>query len=274
MPVDWEAVDKKIPVAATPDGRAARAKLFLSFDPNGNGLLSLTEVNGGLPTLVSGMGLNIKDFRPAIKCAFALARNAAPDEAMGKKKSKAKKEAESMVDHAEFHALLIAFRQFIEMDVMFDSIDKDGTRMLNWKELEKALPKLEDWNLGKKADVKRRWFKDDWTDSLKYEDFAEWAIDKKLGGLKLQLDENDAFDSLQEHMLKQDGYDQCGKLLHAFEKWDQDGNGKITEEELYDVLSQLDETFTKEKAAELFKAADINQDGNIDYAEFAKWIVQ
>lgn len=274
MTVDWEAVDKRIPTAPTPDGQAARAKLFEGMDPNGNGLLSLTEVNGGLPALVSGL-VKVKDFRPAIKCAFALARNAAPDAAGGGgKKSKAKKENESMVDHSEFHALLIAFRQFIEMDVMFDSIDKDGTRMLNWKELEKALPKLEDWNLGKKADVKKRFFKDDWTDSLKYEDFAEWAIEKKLGGLKLQLDENDAFESLQEHMMKQDGYDQCGKLLKAFEKWDKDGNGKITEEELYDVLSQLDETFTKDNAAELFKAADLNQDGNIDYAEFAKWIVQ
>jgi len=271
MPVDWEAVDKKIPVAATPDGRAARAKLFLSFDPNGNGLLSLTEVNGGLPNLVSGL-VKTRDFRPAIKCAFALARNAAaPDKGESKK---AKKENESMVDHSEFHALLIAFRQFIEMDIMFDSIDKDGTRMLNWKELEQALPKLEDWNLGKKSEVKKRWFKDDWTESLKYEDFAEWAINKKLGGLKLQLDENDAFESLQEHMLKQDGYEQCGKLLKAFEKWDSDGNGKITEEELYDVLNELDKTFTKEKATELFKAADANQDGNIDYAEFAKWIVQ
>merc|ERR1719199_762337 len=103
---------------------------------------------------------------------------------------------------------------------MFEAIDKDGTRMLNWKEVEKALAgPLKDWNLGDKKTVKTRFFKDDWTESLKYEDFAEWCINKKMGGLNLKLDANDAYESLQAAMQKEAGFDQCGKLLKAFANW-------------------------------------------------------
>jgi len=262
--VDWAKVDKKIPTANTPAGQAARKALFDIWDPNNSGTLTLTEVNGGLPTLVTGLVKNRK-FAAAIKCAFKLARDVAP--AAGGKNSKAAKEAGDLIDRAEFHALLVAFRHYLELDILFDSIDKDGSRMVCWKEFEPLLPKLESWNLGTKAVIKKK-FPDEWTESLKFEDFADWCINRKFHGLALSLDENDAFETLKEDV----GGGDAGSLLKAFEKWDGDGSGCISEEELYNVLNQLDETFTKEMGTELFAAADINKDGKIDYAEFSKWI--
>jgi len=268
MAVDWAKVDKAIPTASTPAGQAARRELFDKWDADGHGTMSITECQGGLPTLLAGL-VKSRDFKPAVKCAFKLAREVSPSE--GNKNSKAAKEAGTCVDRAEFHALLVAFRTYVELDVLFDSIDKDGSRAVCWKEFEKILPKMEDWNLGTKADIKKQRFKgDEWAENLKYEDFADWCIARRFHGLSLKLDECDAMESLQEAV---GNTSDCGDLLKAFEKWDEDGSGNISEEELFNVLSQLDESFTAEMGKELFAAADSNSDGKIDYAEFAKWIV-
>lgn len=262
--VDWAAVDKKIPTACTPAGQALRKELFDSWDPNNSGTLTLTEVYGGLPNLVTGLVQN-RNFRHSIKCAFKCAREVHRVEGSNKQK----KEAGDLIDRSEFHALLVAFRHYLELDILFDSIDKDGSRMVCWKEFEKILPKLEDWNLGTKAQVKKK-FPDEWTESMKYEDFAEWCIQRKFHGLALKLDENDAFETLQAEV---GGDCDCGAMLKAFEKWDSDKSGCISEDELFTVLNRLDTSFTKEMAKELFIAADANKDGKIDYSEFSKWIV-
>jgi len=269
MSVDWDAIDKKLPTVCTPDGMAARRDIFNGMDPNGNGSLTLTECQGGLPNLVSSLLWHgeTRKFRPAVKLAFKLAKTI--NDVEGSKK--AVKNANDTVDRAEFHALLLTFRQFIELDVVFESIDLDGDRMLNWKEVEKALPKLEEWNLGERAAVRRR-FPDEWTQSMKYEDFAEWCIQRRNGKWNLELDKCDAFESLQAAVGDKKG--DAGQLLKAFADWDTDGNGSISAEELSFVLQKLDPSFTAEMGAELFKLADCNSDGKIDYVEFSEWITK
>jgi Ca2+-binding EF-hand superfamily protein len=262
--VDWAKVDEKLPTACTPAGQAARKEIFDGIDNSGNGTLSLTECNSSLPPLVSGLVKN-RDFRPAIKCSFKAARDIHPSES--KPKSKAAKEADDMIDRSEFHALLVAFRHYLELDVLFSSIDSDGSKMISWKELEKILPKLEDWNLGDKKLIKKK-FPDEWTESMKYQDFADWALARRMGGLKLKLDENDAGESLKADV----GGDDAGSLLKAFSKWDTDGSQSISEDEMFAVLNQLDPNFTRDMAKELFAAADSNSDGKIDYVEFTKWV--
>lgn len=44
----WEELRDKLPVDLDPDSKEKRARLFRQFDPNGNGLLSLAEVDAGL----------------------------------------------------------------------------------------------------------------------------------------------------------------------------------------------------------------------------------
>ena len=43
-PVDWAALNAKLPYAKNSKEKKARKKLFNQFDPNGNGYLSLAEV--------------------------------------------------------------------------------------------------------------------------------------------------------------------------------------------------------------------------------------
>jgi len=269
MSVDWDAIDAKLPTTCTPDGMAQRKALFDGMDPNRNGSLTLTECEGGLPNLVSSHLWHgeSRKFRPAVKLAFKLAKTI--NDVEGSRK--AVDTANNTVDRHEFHALLLTFRQFLELDVLFEGVDLDGDRMLNWKEVEKALPKLESWNLGDRASVRRK-FPDEWTESMKYEDFAEWCIQRRLGKWNLELDKCDAFESLQAAVGDKKG--DAGQLLKAFADWDTDGNGSISSEELSSVLQKLDPTFTAEMGVELFKLADCNNDGKIDYVEFSEWITK
>lgn len=52
--------------------------------------------------------------------------------------------------------------------------------------------------------------------------------------------------------------------------FDKDDSGTIDMNELRAVLTQIGETLSDEEVQELFDAADINNDGNLDYEEFVK----
>jgi len=262
MPVDWAAVDEALPTAKTPSGQARRRSLFEKMD-NGNGLLSRSEVGGSLPQLVS-QWVDCKTFRPAINCAFRAARDLAV--AQGSKKKR--RTADCMVDRTEFHALLVAFRLYLELDTVFTAIDSTRSMSISFKECQAAQELLTEWGLTEEK--VRDKFPDDWTESMKYTEFAEWCIMHRMGALCLELDELDPEDTLMEEV----GDKSTASILNAFYSWDVDGNGYITQDELASVLISLDPSFTHEQASVLLAKADGNQDGNIDYVEFAAWISQ
>ena len=63
------------------------------------------------------------------------------------------------------------------------------------------------------------------------------------------------------------------ELLEAFKFFDKDDSGKISAEELRYVMLNFGEQLTEEEADEMIKEADINKDGEIDYAEFCKYLI-
>merc|ERR1719199_1239563 len=74
--IDWQAFDARLPTKTDELSRAARRKLFARFDPNGNGILSLAEVDCGLTKVIQVGGLH--ECKPAINKAFQAARRLAP----------------------------------------------------------------------------------------------------------------------------------------------------------------------------------------------------
>ena len=46
--IDWDKIKDMLPIEKTPEQKEKRKDLFDSFDPNGNGYLSLAEVDRGL----------------------------------------------------------------------------------------------------------------------------------------------------------------------------------------------------------------------------------
>lgn len=60
------------------------------------------------------------------------------------------------------------------------------------------------------------------------------------------------------------------EILEAFQMFDLDGDGFITVEELKSGMEQLGESITLEEAREMIQAADDNNDGRIDFNEYAR----
>ena len=60
-------------------------------------------------------------------------------------------------------------------------------------------------------------------------------------------------------------------VMEAFKMFDRDGNGKISVEEMKYILASLGESYSEKEVDEVFKEADLNKDGNIDYDEFVQF---
>ncbi|KAJ8309340.1 hypothetical protein KUTeg_014214 [Tegillarca granosa] len=67
---------------------------------------------------------------------------------------------------------------------------------------------------------------------------------------------------------KEKDMDSDEELREAFRTFDQDGKGLINVNELRHVLLNLGEKLTEDEVDEMFKAADPNSEGYLDYEEY------
>lgn len=61
------------------------------------------------------------------------------------------------------------------------------------------------------------------------------------------------------------------ELKATFKRWDTDGSGAITKDELFAIFRALDPTFMEVELEEMMAEADVNKDGQIDINEFIDW---
>lgn len=102
-------------------------------------------------------------------------------------------------------------------------------------------------------------------------DLRKWAREEvvKLPGERLDA----ALQRLEEFAARCEAAQEClGSVTSSFRKWDKDGNGVIGRKELRAFLSKIGD-FSEEELDALLQGADLNGDGRIDYAEFAKWVM-
>merc|ERR1719171_2602657 len=71
--LDWAAIHKKLPYEKTPEAKAQRRKLWQGFDINGNGYLSLAEIDKGIRDILEVD--EIFNAKPAIMRAYKAAKN-------------------------------------------------------------------------------------------------------------------------------------------------------------------------------------------------------
>ena len=117
--VDWALVASKLPWGLDKESRKRRKALFRSFDPNGNGLMSLAEADNGV---VNVLQLGAVICKPVIMRAFTAAKDS------NQKKSSKAARYDDYVDLSEFRLFLLYLRQYLELYVMFEAVDtnKDG----------------------------------------------------------------------------------------------------------------------------------------------------
>ncbi|ESN98600.1 hypothetical protein HELRODRAFT_106870 [Helobdella robusta] len=70
-----------------------------------------------------------------------------------------------------------------------------------------------------------------------------------------------------------EGEDKEEHLRAAFRTFDQDNSGKISAQELRQVMINLGEKLTDQEIQEMIDEADCDGDGQINYEEFVKMMV-
>ena len=63
------------------------------------------------------------------------------------------------------------------------------------------------------------------------------------------------------------------ELIAAFKVFDKDGSGYISSTELRHIMTNLGEKLADEEADEMIREADVNNEGRINYEDFAKYIM-
>ena len=64
------------------------------------------------------------------------------------------------------------------------------------------------------------------------------------------------------------------ELMEAFKVFDKDGNGFISSVELRHVMTNLGEKLTDDEVDEMIREADVDGDGQVNYDEFVKMMIQ
>lgn len=171
----WAQLKEKLPYERTEEEKQKRIAQWSLMDVNGNGHLSLAEVDKGmkdigLPTLF--------DIKPVLMRAFQAAKSVAPSTS---------KQDDDYIQKREYRLLLQYLRQYYELWLAFERVDQDGDRRVSFKEFEQAIETMAKWGIDM-SDPQAQWKECDADGGgmVLFVEFSDWAIKK---GLDLEDDD-------------------------------------------------------------------------------------
>jgi len=149
-----------------------RRDMFKQFDPNGNGYLSLAEVDKGIREVLAVDELF--DCKPAMHRAFHYAKNVS----QGKDKH-----GPDYIEFREFRVFLQTLRQYFEYYQAFDRIDTGDDNRVSKEEFTSDAIKaaIEKW-VGEIEDLDAEFDKIDKNGGgqILFSEFVDWCLEKNL----------------------------------------------------------------------------------------------
>jgi len=132
----------------------------------------------------------------------------------------------------------------------FNLFDKDGSGTITTDEFIKVLKNLGQKVSKEEAEKITKDLDSDNSGEVEFEEFVSYMVKLKE---ETQLSEED-------------------EVILAFEVFDGNKDGFITNKEFRYILCNLgDERFTKDECDEVFKEADLDNDGRLNYREFVEF---
>jgi len=283
--VDWAEVDRRLPMGMDPESRKHRQILFDTCNQKGK-TLSLHELKEAFSELMERDSLGaslapcIKNLDHVVRFAWIASKD------LGSKKPK----KGGKISRTEFHGFLSAFRAYLEIAEIFESMDdsQEDNQKLSLRECRNGLPQLQSWGITEEIMVEQFKGVDAWVSVMKFSDFTKWCMNTRGALQNLQLDDSDneevAWEQARANMIEaadiehyhtiDDKDDDANKrkISDTFQEWDTGNTGYISADELAAVLMSLDPTMTRKEADNLFAAADGDNDEKLDYEEFSTWI--
>ena len=134
--VDFGDLASKLPTELNYEDKQQRKAMFNQFDMNGNGYLSLAEVDKAVRDVLGSDGMF--NAKPAIMRAFQAAKGAVDTKS---------KLGGDYVEKSEFFLLLVHLKRYFELFVMFERVDTGDDRRINIDEFTEATWMIEDWGV-------------------------------------------------------------------------------------------------------------------------------
>ena len=170
--INWAEIKEKLPYERTPEQYEKRMKLWSQIDVNGNGIVSLAEVDKGMRDVIDCEAV----FKE--KAVMLRAWNAAKAVVPSRRKDG---KGDDYVEKREFRILLQYLRQYFEFEEAFDRVDQDDDKRIEFDEFLSCVPMIELW-VGKIEDPEAT-FKEIDSDGhgmILFDEFCVWAFKHNL----------------------------------------------------------------------------------------------
>ena len=180
MSIDWEAMKEALPIRKTPEDYAKRSKLWKTVDFNGNGFVSLAELDKALNESLHNTDLF--DSKPVIIRAHQAARNKVKTKSL---------HGPHYVERCEFRLVLLYLRQYFEYFEAFSRVDKNSDERISLIEFVSAQEVIERW-VGPIDDMEATFAYIDTNGGgmILFKEFCRWATKKSL-----DLEDDDDYDT-------------------------------------------------------------------------------
>jgi hypothetical protein len=131
--MDWDKFLSKFPASKDDETqKAQRVELFAAFDPNGNGYLSLAEIDKGCR---DNMGLyELFNAKKPIMRAYQAAKDVAPS-SKSSSSGDGGLDMDDYVEKSEFRLLLLYLRDYFVLWKMFEKIDTGADARIDMDEV-------------------------------------------------------------------------------------------------------------------------------------------
>ncbi|CAE7364510.1 unnamed protein product [Symbiodinium natans] len=167
---DMQTLAAELPCGQDEAAASQREELFLSFDPNGNGILSLAEVDDGLHKLLHPHPLP----QQVVARAFHAAKAISPPVAGF---------SNDYIDQKEFHYFVQYLHHYLQLWSWFCEVDTSCDQRVSLEEFRAALPQLRARLPGNLDDDVTAAFKEldvDGGGMVLFDEFAHWLLCRGL----------------------------------------------------------------------------------------------
>lgn len=176
---DLAKLNDALPTGRTAADKSRRDKLFSDFDPNGNGFLSLAEIDKALRDAVKLPFLF--ECKPVIIRAFQAARKAVPPSAANHNGD--------FVSKRTFRLLLWYLKQYFNVWKIFSECDESGDRRVSEDEFSTAITKLVELGIVSPLESKDphglfREVDADGGGMILFEEFANWVLSRNIARME------------------------------------------------------------------------------------------
>lgn len=164
-----------VPLSQDEKSKKIRSGLFRSMDPNGNGYLSLAEIEKGFMTVLQ-YG---EEVRRVVGRSMARAHRGARSAVKSKRGGK----ADDYVQSNEFRIFIEYFRYDLHLLKLFLEVDSSDDHRISFEEYQKAIPGMSRaLGLPLPSDLRAAFdaMDKDGGGMVLYDEFADWMIDHKV----------------------------------------------------------------------------------------------